>query len=310
MNYRSIWQAAALPLACALTVAALPAPADAQQAQPAQQAQSPIHEFTHVAGAVWRFRNNAHYGLVMVTPAGAVVVDPLTAETARWLKDELARRFNGLKVVDVVYSHHDWDHATGAAEFGKVPIISRVETLKTLEPPTDPAARESFTQQFSGVVPPTENYTGAVKRITVGGHTLEMHAVKSRHAADLSYIWFPAEKILLTVDIVSPHFVPFRNLPGYEPADFEGALERALAFHPTYLVGGHGEVGSVKSVADLRKYLADLRAGVAAGIANGQSLEQIQKELTLDQYKDWGDYKAYREMNIEGMYKLLKAGQG
>ena len=296
--------AAALVFGAALTAAAAP-PAMAQQT-PAQ-AQPDVHELTQIAGAVWRFRSNAHYGLVMITPAGAVVVDPLNAPTAKWLKDELARRFNGLKVVEVVYSHHDWDHATGAAEFGKVPIVSRAETLKELEPPADPARREAFLKQFAGVVPPTETFTGPIKRVTVGGHTLELHAVQSKHASDLSFIWFPAEKILLTVDVLSPHRIAFRNMGDYEPADADRVLDKAMSYNATYVVGGHGDVGTPKDITALKAYYADLRKAVADGIAQGLTLDQIKKQATLDKYKDWGDYGAFREGNIEGMYRVLTA---
>lgn len=292
--------AAALVFGAALTAAASP-PAMAQQAD------AQVHELTQVSGAVWRFRSNAHYGLVMITPAGAVVVDPLNAPTALWLKDELARRFNGLKVVEVVYSHHDWDHATGAAEFGKVPIVSRAETLKELEPPADPAKREAFLKQFAGVVAPTETYTGPVKKVTVGGHTLELHAVQSRHASDLSFIWFPAEKILLTVDVLSPHRIAFRAMDDYEPADADRVLDKALSYNATYVVGGHGDVGAPKDITALRQYYADLRKAVADGIAKGLTLDQIKKQATLDKYKDWGDYEAFREQNIQGMYRVLTA---
>ena len=296
--------AAALVLGALLPLGAA-APALAQQAPAAALAQ--VNELRQVAGAVWRFRSNDHYGLVMVTPTGAVVVDPLNAPTAAWLKDELSRRFNGLKVVEVVYSHHDWDHATGAAVFGAVPIVSRAETLKELQPPADPARREAFQKQFSGVVAPTETFTGAVRQVTLGGHTLELHAVQSRHASDLSFIWFPAEKILFTVDVLSPHRIAFRNMGDYEPADADRVLDKALTFNATHVVGGHGEIGTPKDITALKQYYADLRAAVADGLKQGLTLDQIKKQATLEAYRDWGDYAAFREMNIEGMYRVLTA---
>jgi glyoxylase-like metal-dependent hydrolase (beta-lactamase superfamily II) len=281
--------------------AAAPAPAPAA---------APVRELTQVAGAVWRFRNNAHYGLVMVTAKGAIVVDPISTEASAWLRDELARRFNGLKVVKVVYSHHDWDHASGAAAFGTVPILSRAETVAALQPPADPAARERFARQFADVLPPTETYAGPVTRVVLDGHVMELHAQPTRHATDLSYVWFPAEKILFTVDVISPGRLPYRDLPEYDEADVKQTLDSALAYNATYVVGGHGAVATPQSISELAGYYAALRAAVADGIAKGLSLDAIKQSVTMDDYRDWGDYTAFRAMNVEGMYRYLTAKRG
>ena len=38
----------------------------------------------------------------------------------------------------------------------------------------------------------------------------------------------------------------------------------------------------------------------------GQSLEEMQKTLTLDAYKDWGQYDAWRIENIQGMHERIR----
>jgi glyoxylase-like metal-dependent hydrolase (beta-lactamase superfamily II) len=303
------WKMAVLPLAAAMSAA--PGTALAQNAPAPTPAMAPAmaaaHDLTHVAGAVWRFRSNAHYGLVMVTAKGAVVVDPINTETAQWLKGELARRLNGLKVVKVAYSHHDWDHASGAAVFGPVPIVSRVQTVAALVPPNDPAARERFVKQFADVAPPTETFAGKVHRIVLDGHVMELRAQPARHATDLSYVWFPAERILFVVDVISPGRVPFRDMAEYDEADVKQVLDSALSYKARYIVGGHGAIGNDQSIRDLGGYYAALRKAVADGIARGLSLDAIKQQVTMDSYKSWGDYDAFRAMNVEGMYRHLTA---
>jgi hypothetical protein len=57
-------------------------------------AQGPVREITQIAGEVYRFRNQNHYSVFAVTPAGIIATDPINADAAQWLKTELQRRFN------------------------------------------------------------------------------------------------------------------------------------------------------------------------------------------------------------------------
>ncbi len=54
----------------------------------AQSPQAPVREITKIAGEVYRFRNNAHYTVFAVTPAGVIATDPINGDAARWLKAE------------------------------------------------------------------------------------------------------------------------------------------------------------------------------------------------------------------------------
>src|SRR3989442_12954861 len=75
------------PAAVAAALAAVAALAT--QAQP----QAPVREITKLAGEVYRFRNNNHYSVFAVTPAGVIPPDPINAEAARWPKSEIRKRF-------------------------------------------------------------------------------------------------------------------------------------------------------------------------------------------------------------------------
>ncbi|MBI2162144.1 MAG: hypothetical protein HYU25_17500 [Candidatus Rokubacteria bacterium] len=46
------------------------------------QSPAPVREITKIAGEVYRFRNNFHYSVFAVTPAGIIVTDPINAEAA------------------------------------------------------------------------------------------------------------------------------------------------------------------------------------------------------------------------------------
>src|SRR5207249_10435414 len=89
----------------------------ATQAQP----QAPVREITKLAGEVYRFRNNNHYSVFAVTPAGVIATDPINAEAARWLKDEIRKRF-AQPVRYLVYSHDHADHISGGEVFADTAV--------------------------------------------------------------------------------------------------------------------------------------------------------------------------------------------
>jgi hypothetical protein len=82
----------ALLAAAVVAAVGVLAPAAAMPAQ-AQTAQQPIREIAKIAGEVYRFRNNFHYSVFAVTPDGVIATDPIDAEAAKWLKDEIAKSF-------------------------------------------------------------------------------------------------------------------------------------------------------------------------------------------------------------------------
>ena len=67
---------------------------------------------TKIAGDLYRFQNNFHYSVFLVTSDGIIVTDPINADAARWLKAELAKRFNK-PIKYLVYSHDHVDHVAG-----------------------------------------------------------------------------------------------------------------------------------------------------------------------------------------------------
>jgi glyoxylase-like metal-dependent hydrolase (beta-lactamase superfamily II) len=81
------------------------------------QAAPPQREIIKIADDLYRARNGIWYSLFLTTPEGIILVDPLSTDFARWLKTELDRRFPGVPVRYVIYSHSHWDHIEGGTVF-------------------------------------------------------------------------------------------------------------------------------------------------------------------------------------------------
>ena len=81
------------------------------------QSSEPDREISQVTGNLYRVRSGAQHTVFLVTPGGIVLADPISVETAQWLKAELERRFPPGAVRYLVYTSHRFERATGGVIF-------------------------------------------------------------------------------------------------------------------------------------------------------------------------------------------------
>lgn len=126
--------------------------ADAQPRAIYQQTQYQGQEIGRLTGDVYFARMDDYMSVFMVTPDGIVLVEPISSEFATWLKGELATRFK-VPVKYVIYSHHHWDHASGASVWADTArIVGHEAMLKRLAmPPADtPLPQNARAQDTNG----------------------------------------------------------------------------------------------------------------------------------------------------------------
>ena len=100
-----------------------------------QQTQYKGQEIGQLTESVYYARMDDYLSVFMVTPDGIVLVEPISSEFATWLKGELATRFK-VPVKYVIYSHHHWDHASGASVWADTArIVGHEAMLKRLAMP-------------------------------------------------------------------------------------------------------------------------------------------------------------------------------
>jgi|SaaInlStandDraft_1057018.scaffolds.fasta_scaffold03108_8 glyoxylase-like metal-dependent hydrolase (beta-lactamase superfamily II) len=107
---------------------------------------------------IYRAFDNTHSSLFVVTDEGIVFIDPLNLPAAEWFAQEIETNFDQ-PVTHILYSHGHHDHASGAAAFGDVEIISHVKTLSMINPSVDQAlARgyQNYDNNGNGVIQRTE----------------------------------------------------------------------------------------------------------------------------------------------------------
>jgi glyoxylase-like metal-dependent hydrolase (beta-lactamase superfamily II) len=255
--------------------------------------QEPKRAVTRISGDLYRFQNNFHFSVFLVTPDGVIATDPINADAARWLEKEIARRFDK-EVKYLIYSHDHADHISGGQVFADTAMVVAHENAKAaILGENRPTAVPDLT--FS------ERMT-----IALGGKTVELIYLGRSHSNNMIVMRFPAERALFAVDFVSVKRLPYRTLSDAYFPDWIDAIKRLEALDFDILVPGHGPLGTKVDAGDHRRYLEDLYRAVLHEARTGRSLEERQRAITLEAYRDWGHYEAWRPLNIEGMLSRIR----
>ena len=139
-------------LAFAMVVAGMAARAEAQPRSIYQQTAYKGQEIGKLTGDVYYARMDDYLSVFMVTPDGIVLVEPVGTEFATWLKGELATRFK-MPVKYVIYSHHHWDHGSGASVFADTARIVGHEAMMprlAMPPASTPLPQNAVKQDRNG----------------------------------------------------------------------------------------------------------------------------------------------------------------
>ena len=105
-----------------------------QQIANARQPGAPMRTIANIRGNLYVGREAAYNSLFLVTPEGIVVADTITAGFSRWLKEELAKRFPGVPVKYVIYSHNHYDHVSGGKVFADTAqFIAHENMIKAMD---------------------------------------------------------------------------------------------------------------------------------------------------------------------------------
>lgn len=263
----------------------------------AQDAETP-RSIDHISGGLYKFTNKFHAAVFLVTDEGIIATDPINAAAATWLKAELDKRF-GKPVKYVIYSHHHADHVSGGEVFTGAEFVGHeniVDDLKKDEVPT-PLPTTTFSD---------------TKTITLGGQSVELIYLGSGHSDNMIAMKFPGEQALFIVDIVSAHRLPFRTMgAGRDSLDGILAQIRKAESITGYnkLITAHSApyilVAKPDMLGQARTYIEELRDHVQAAMDAGQSLDEIQQSVKMENYQNLFMYEQFLPLNIEGMYTHL-----
>ena len=278
MHFRNIVATATL----AFAVANIGLPAMAQEVK---------RSITKVSGEVYRFQNNFHYSVFVVTDDGIVFADPINKDAANWIKVEMDKRY-GKSVTRLVYSHSHFDHASGGTVF--------TDTATTI-------VQENAPTVLDGVVPDVRFANRMSFRS--GKHTFELTSLGSGHGTDMLAMVIRPENVAYIVDVVSPGRMLFKDLAGI---DIDGMIEQIKEIEQLkfeIVTGGHSRLGKMADIVEAREYTEWLRDAVADQLKRGKTVEDIVANLDTSAYKHLLAYDMWRDLNIQGMARYLQYGK-
>lgn len=222
-----------------------------------------------------------------------IATDPIDAEAAAWLRDEIEQRFDQ-PIKYVVYSHDHADHISGGEVFEEAgaTVVAHENAKRAIIGEDRPTAVPDIT-------------FGDRMTIELGGQTVELIYPGRSHSDNLIVMRFPEQRAVFTVDFISVKRLPYQDLADSYFPDWIEAIKQVEAMDFDILVPGHGPLGTKADATDHREYLQDLHDAVLEAARAGQSLEQMKANITLDKYRDWSQYEEWRPMNIEGMYNQI-----
>ena len=311
----------------------------------AEAQQPPQRGIVNVTGQLYRAQNNNHFTVFLVTPDGIIMSDPINRDFSRWLKAEIASRFK-VPVRYVLYTHGDWDHASGGVVFADTAeFVGHRNMLRTLAAPAGspalPAVALEMDANRNGLVERTEATGATAERFTLfdyNGDDVLSGAEIARGSvgdvypptmtfADHHTVTLGGKRVMMTHlgdahadDSAVLHFpderavfsadiLQVRRLPG-GLAPTVGAWIDALtiinALDFEHALTGHALAGTKQDAADALRYVEDLSTGVAAGVGAGRSLVEIQRTLTLEAYKGFDRWDTNREAHIAAVYGTLR----
>jgi glyoxylase-like metal-dependent hydrolase (beta-lactamase superfamily II) len=130
------------------------------------QQKPPARGIVNITGQLYRAQNDNHYTVFLVTPEGVIMSDPINRDFARWLKAEIATRHK-VPVRYVLYTHSDWDHASGGVVFADTAeFVGHVNMRARLGGPPGtpplPDAEAKLDANRNGVIERGEATSGAL----------------------------------------------------------------------------------------------------------------------------------------------------
>ena len=262
------------------------------QTLPSHAQDTPKRSVTEIAKDVYRLQNNFHYSMVVITDEGAIITDPINTEAALWIRSEVAK-LTDKPITHLIYSHSHGDHASGGAVLSKgAAVIAQANAPEGIDG-VKPTIRFDDSYEFSQ-----------------GDKSFELTWLGEGHGQDLIAVVVRPANVAFITDVAAPKRLPWRDMGGANIDNWIAQVRKVESLDFEIFAPAHGNVGVKSDAADVRGYMEKLKSDVLAGLKGGKSVDELKTEVTMSDYQDWGQYEAWRELNVEGMAKfLMKSGQ-
>lgn len=208
-----------------------------------------------LGGGLYLITDNIYQSMFMVYDKGVVVIDTPTDYDTR-IPQAIAE-VTDKPVTHVIYSHSHIDHIGGTGRLGGHPtIIAQEETARLLKRAADPN-RPLPTVTFK------DRYT-----LKLGNQVLELTYHGDAHEPGNIFIYAPAQKVLMVVDVIFPGWMPWRRFAvAHDVPGVFAQVEEIRKMDWQTLVGGHvARTGTHADVELQAEFYRDLKQAAATAL--------------------------------------------
>ncbi|MGE8077544.1 MBL fold metallo-hydrolase [Peribacillus loiseleuriae] len=235
-----------------------------------------------------------HSGLVLITKEGAVVIDPASTCTARWLNDEIKKRFN-VKVRYVIETHGHFDHIAGSQVFQE-----KGATVVAHRNAVEPIVGEKLPTAVPDKVFDKE------MKIEIGGETVNLYHIAPSHSNSMVMVHFPKQKALQCTDVCESKTMPYMDFLDFYYDGWIKTLDWVIAQDVDIIDVGHYTLSNREDQRALRNYMVDLHDQVLSLVRQGQTWDQVWRNVKFKpEYQKWFGYDTMRVPNIHGMHRWV-----
>jgi glyoxylase-like metal-dependent hydrolase (beta-lactamase superfamily II) len=232
-----------------------------------------------LGSGLYMLTDNAYQSMLVVYDRGVVVIDAPPSYSAH-IPQAIAE-VSDKPITHVVYSHSHIDHIGGTKALGGQPIIvAQDETARLLKRSADPN-RPLPTVTFS------DKYT-----LRVGKQVLELSYHGNAHEPGNIFIYAPAQRVLMVVDMVFPGWMPWRRFAlAQDIPAYLAQIEEIRTMDWDTLVGGHvARTGTHADVDVQAEFNRDVKQAAAAALATTKPGETLNP---LDSGNPWAGFDNY-----------------
>jgi hypothetical protein len=278
-------------------------------------------EIVQLKGNLYRVRVGDQHTVFLATRLGIVLIDPLSAETAKWLATEFQRRFDPGDVKYVIYTNHTFDRAEGASLFlGSAQLVgqrdfnsqlsmARRRRRSSIALSERVSARD---RNGDGQVTSDELYSrvreaGTLfddeKIIVMSGNTIELAHAATKLSPDNVIVNFAEARMAFASDAPRLEDVPF-TFGEWAPVQMQRWLSAAAGLDfDTLLLGDGRSIPKARVVllseyvnALLNRVLSEHEAGRSASAFTDTKLPPPYRSNAL--FRDWSG-------NVADIYENL-----
>jgi len=233
-----------------------------------------------LGNGLYMVTDGAYQNMFLVYDRGVVMVDAPPGYAAKLLQAVAEVTKN--PITHVIYTHSHVDHIAGVKSLGGTPIIIAQEETKRLlkraADPNRPLPTVTFKDKYS---------------LHVGDQSLELSYHGDGHEPGNIFVYAPAQKVLMVVDVVFPGWMPFRRWAvAHDVPGVFAQVEEIRKMDWQTFVGGHVSRTGTHADVDLQaEFMQDVKAAASKALAStkpGQGMDA--KDVASNPWAVFDDY--------------------